>query len=352
MPDLVVAGAGMAGLSAAAEAASQGADVVVLEKGDRPGGSFRLSSGVVWRYRAWEAFRSECPGGDPELQRSVHEGLDDDLAWLERQGAKIVERSTGNPRTTGVRLDPDATVKGLARRLDIRLGTPLEALPDTTPVVLATGGFQASRELVREHITAEAEALVLRATPWSTGDGLRLGLEAGGRTSAGLDELYGRAMPAPPARIDERGFVELAQLYARHATVGAADGTVFEPRAWSEIDVVQWMARQPGAHATFRVANADLSEQVRGRAVAEMIDAAERAGATVRRADGAVEVDVVAGITSTLGGLAVDSSARVADGVWAAGGDVGGISTGGYASGLAAALVLGRIAARSALGVG
>jgi hypothetical protein len=35
--------------------------------------------------------------------------------------------------------------------------------------------------------------------------------------------------------------------------------------------------------------------------------------------------------------------------VWAAGGDVGGIATGGYASGLAAALVLGRIAGASAL---
>ena len=36
-------------------------------------------------------------------------------------------------------------------------------------------------------------------------------------------------------------------------------------------------------------------------------------------------------------------------GVYAAGGDVGGIATGGYASGLAAALVLGRIAAETAV---
>ena len=37
------------------------------------------------------------------------------------------------------------------------------------------------------------------------------------------------------------------------------------------------------------------------------------------------------------------------DGLFAAGADVGGISTGGYASGLAAALVLGRQAAETAL---
>jgi succinate dehydrogenase/fumarate reductase flavoprotein subunit len=62
-----------------------------------------------------------------------------------------------------------------------------------------------------------------------------------------------------------------------------------------------------------------------------------------------VMVETVAGITSTLGGLRIDAEARVTPGVFAAGGDAGGIATGGYASGLAAALVFGRIAARSAL---
>ena len=57
----------------------------------------------------------------------------------------------------------------------------------------------------------------------------------------------------------------------------------------------------------------------------------------------------MAGITTTLGGLASNADARAAPGVYAAGGDAGGIATGGYASGLAAALVLGRVAAASAL---
>ena len=64
--DLVVAGAGMAGLVAAVQAVERGAAVLVLEKGDRPGGSMRLSSGFVWRYRDWERFRAECPAGDEE----------------------------------------------------------------------------------------------------------------------------------------------------------------------------------------------------------------------------------------------------------------------------------------------
>ena len=112
---------------------------------------------------------------------------------------------------------------------------------------------------------------------------------------------------------------------------------------------MQWMARQPGARATFRVSRSLLEERVRERTVGEMVDAAERAGAVVEHRNGAVRVEVVAGITTTLGGLRVDGSAHVADRVWAAGGDVGGIATGGYASGLAAAVVFGRIAAAAAL---
>jgi succinate dehydrogenase/fumarate reductase flavoprotein subunit len=95
---------------------------------------------------------------------------------------------------------------------------------------------------------------------------------------------------------------------------------------------------------------AALGERVGARTVGDMVAAAERAGAPVRREDGAVIVETVAGITSTLGGLRIDARGHVAPGVWAAGGDVGGIATGGYASGLAAALVFGRIAAEAALG--
>ena len=67
-------------------------------------------------------------------------------------------------------------------------------------------------------------------------------------------------------------------------------------------------------------------------------------------------VRVFAGVTHTTGGLRVDERARVlhVDGapipdLFAAGADAGGIFTGGYGSGLAAALVFGRIAAESAL---
>jgi fumarate reductase flavoprotein subunit len=349
--DLVIAGAGMAGLAAAVAARELGADVVVHEKGPRAGGAMLLSSGVIWRHASFDAFRRECPDGDEALQRLVWERLPESLAWLEAHGARVIERETANPRTTGMRFDTRSLTEALGRRAGrVRLSDPLRSLPDATPVVLATGGFPANRELVREHVTPEARWLVLRATPWSTGDGLRLGLEAGGRTTPRLDEIYGRNMPAARVPLRERDFVPLAQLYAHHAVVEGAGGAVYSPRTWSEIDVVQWTARQPGARARYHVDAGALDEQpVPGRSIREMIAAAEQVGARVVRTGARVSVEVVAAVTATLGGLSVDRRAAAAPRVYAAGADVGGISNGGYSSGLAAALVLGRVAAESAL---
>jgi fumarate reductase flavoprotein subunit len=329
--DLVVAGAGMAGLVAAAEARAQGAEVRVVEKLERPGGSMLLSSGVVWRHRELERFRADCPSGDEALQRTLFEQLDADLDWLESLGAPVLARDTGNLLTTGRRFDPPGMCEALLEAADeVRPATELEEVPSGAPVILATGGFQAGRDLVRRHVTPEAEHLLLRASPGSTGDGLRMGLEAGGQASAGMEQIYGRNMPAPPARLPPEEFVGLAQLYARHAEVTNESGERFEPRTWSEIDVLQWTARQPRARAWFRVPDEALGERIRERTVGEMVESAERAGAPVRREAGAVVVETVAGITSTLGGLRIDACARVAPGVFAAGGDAGGIAPGGY----------------------
>jgi succinate dehydrogenase/fumarate reductase flavoprotein subunit len=352
--DLIVAGAGMAGLVAAARAQELGASVTVFEKADSVGGSMRLSSGVVWRYSSFDEFRAQCPDGDVELQGVVHEQLDKGLDWLVGLGAVVTDPSTGNPLTVGRRFDPASLIAALARDLDIRLATPLASLPDAR-CILATGGFQADSWLVREWISAEP--LLLRSGGGSQGDGLRLGLAAGGIYSAGMDQFYGRAMPAVDA-LDPSEWVESAQLYARHAV--AIENSAGRPYPgevdWSELRVVQWMARQPGARAWFVVPDDALSAPTRYGSVSDAIERARRLGARVERRDQGVAVEVVAAITQTLGGLRVDRDGHVlrgdgsaVDGLWAAGGDVGGIATGGYMSNLAAALVIGKRAAESAL---
>ena len=355
---LNIAGAGMAGLAAAARARELGLDVRLLEKGDRVGGSMLLSSCVIWRYRTVEEFREECPGGDPALQQQVIERLDDALAWLRSLAALVVWEETGNPRTVGLRFDPRGLAEALLRAAGVEPELQSAELPDG-PLLLATGGFQGNPALVERHVRPAA-TLRLRANPWSAGDGLELALARDADVSAGLDEFYGRNM----ADVDfsEAEFVPLAQLYGQYATVVNERGVEFfdRPVSWSENDLVQATARQPGALAWYLLDDDALARGVRDRTVAEIASAAPTATAPEELPFAVppgtkLAVRVSPGITHTIGGLRVDPRARVLDragsplpDLYAAGADVGGISTGGYASGLAAALVFGRIAAETA----
>ena len=302
-----------------------------------------LSSCVVWRHLAWEDFRAECPHGDEGLQRLIWERLDDALAWLVSLGAEPVWQDTPNWRTTGMRFDPQALTRLLAR--DVELETPL---PDDVdgPTVLATGGWGKA--------LAEEDGLLLRANAWSDGAGIAYATARGADISGGgWREFYGRAMPAPPARIREEDFVPLSQLYGAWARVYTEQGHEITPSsvAWHESD----LAQRIGPRAWFVLDDDGLVH------AQERVDAARAAGGTVidpaelpfETSPGSrVAVHVAAAVTHTISGLRVDTRARVLaedgspiDGLYAAGVDAGGVATGGYASGLAQALVLGLAAA-------
>jgi hypothetical protein len=337
----------MAGLVAAARARQLGARVNVVEKGDRPGGSMLLSSCVPWRHVDWDEFRRECPGGDERLQGLIWSRLDEALDWLERTAhVEPVWRDTNNPRTTGRRYEPTALTAGLVAsigpdRLSLSAGSDVDVHRHQAPLVLATGGFP-----VR---FARERGLLVRSNPWSEGDGLDHARARGAATAGDLTEVYARAMPAAPATVGERDFVGLSQLYGGRARVLGEEGEEFfpGPPAWHENDLAQAIARRPGGTAWFEL------DEPADPAVA----AARAAGGTVVEEDGRVRVHVIAGITHTLGGLRVDERTRVVredgtpiGGLYAAGVDVGGVASGGYASGLAQALVLGLVAAESAAG--
>ena len=343
----------MAGLAAAARARELGAAPVVFEKGDRAGGSMLLSSGVIWRHRTLADFRSACPQGDPALQARIVEELDDALDWLERHGIEPVRRETGNPLTVGRRYEPRALTDVLVRAAgDVRLQQPFREAD-----VLATGGFGV--RLARER------ALLLRAAPWSEGDGLVFALEHGAARTTGMDEFYGRALPAP---VPEDDLVRASQLYAGHALVLDDEGRDLGDAAWHESDIVQ---RFPNGRAWYLVDARALRQPVRERTVVDLVEAARAAGGDVRPAAELpfeissspklveppfLAIRVYAAVTHTTGGIRIDARARVVDAtgapipaLYAAGADAGGIFTGGYGSGLAAALVYGRIAAETAL---
>jgi len=333
---VLIAGAGMAGLCAGARARELGIHPLLIEKGDRPGGSMLLSSCVIWRHLTFEDFRRECPGGDERLQRTVFDGFDEALEWLVSLGPEVVWEETPNPLTTGKRFDPRSLTGALVRaagevRLEQRLPPEAQA-----PLVLATGGFPV--RYAREH------KLLVRSNPWSEGEGFDFAHARGAEIAGDLQEFYGRAMPAPPAEIREDDYVRLSQLWDGQARFLNEQGEEFfaGPPAWHESDLAQAIARQPGGTAWF-VVSADHRDDPRVVALRE-------AGGTVEAAGAELRLHVAAAVTHTQGGIRVDERARVegVEGLFAAGVDVGGISTGGYSSGLAQALVLGRIAAEEA----
>jgi hypothetical protein len=70
--------------------------------------------------------------------------------------------------------------------------------PDGAPLILAAGSFAADRHLLREDVTENADDVLLRTAPGSTGDARLVGLDAGPHRH-GAGRGYARAIPPPRA---------------------------------------------------------------------------------------------------------------------------------------------------------
>ncbi|QCS44964.1 FAD-dependent oxidoreductase [Natrinema versiforme] len=259
--DIVIAGAGMAGLVTAVRAQQCGADVIVLEKGTRAGGSMYLSGGEVWAYDSIEEVRADIPNGDPVLQELIVESIEDGHEWLEELGVELDPIPSDIPGS-GKKIEPEAFTSRMVdivedNESEIRLGTPVSELRtrdgkiesvvamgsdneplkiETEAVVLATGGFQGNERLVEQFITEHTENLWLRANPWSTGDGLEAAVDIGAKTTKGMSKFYGHNLPAPPASISASDFREAAQYYGPMALALGVDGNRFADETDSEIE--------------------------------------------------------------------------------------------------------------------
>ncbi|HWP28718.1 MAG TPA: FAD-dependent oxidoreductase, partial [Chloroflexota bacterium] len=84
--DVVVVGAGMAGLAAALTAQDAGARVILLEAGDAPGGSAALSAGNLATFGSYDELRQTIPLGEPEQGRLLVETYDAAVRWLAALG--------------------------------------------------------------------------------------------------------------------------------------------------------------------------------------------------------------------------------------------------------------------------
>ena len=218
--DVVVVGAGFAGMCAALEAAEKGAKVVLLEKRPRPDGTTVYSSGWVAcvgsRFNKHhtedneEAFFNDMMKlsgyrSDPKLIRVYAKEAGKGVDWLADHGTpfKLWENLPA-PELSRCVISPGDGITGgsmlircLLKALNERkvpihyntkavelIHTPtfeVEGVSCVTPkgrvnymarggVILTTGGYGANQAMVDAYIGPWASRLIVRGSPWNTGE--------------------------------------------------------------------------------------------------------------------------------------------------------------------------------------
>jgi succinate dehydrogenase/fumarate reductase flavoprotein subunit len=251
MVDLLVFGGGMAGMSAAARACSNGASVVLVEKGPAIGGS-AMYAGFIWTAPTVEVMREINPDADPALSARVVEHYGEALDWVRSLGAAVAEPVTvlgyGRGCATDmanylmacerlVRERGELLVAATAQRLlfedgavvgaEIRDSSGVQRVIRARSTLLATGGFGGDPALRAEHIHPLAADLPLRANPHSVGDGLRLGLSVGAAFGPPDAGFYGHLIPSKVAYDNPYEFTDLTFYHSEHGVLLNLEGRRF-----------------------------------------------------------------------------------------------------------------------------
>ena len=223
--DVLVMGSGTAGLSAAIAAAEAGANVLVIEKQDIPGGSAVTSAGIVYApvdesdKAAMVQYYMDRAGGNANevLLTFYADNALDTIAWLESLGVQwlmtVPAGTAPEPRARfsmtaeGVGMTGAALVNPMLEKLNalgvevlcgVR-GTELLVGDDgaitgakaegktadyeitAKSVILATGGFDASKEM-KARYSPVAENDFPLSSKGNVGDGINMGMAIGAAT--------------------------------------------------------------------------------------------------------------------------------------------------------------------------
>jgi tricarballylate dehydrogenase len=224
--DVLIIGDGIAGCTTAITAHEAGAKVLIIDKApaDVPHGNTHFSGGSFRRagteYSA-DRFYNDIVSlsgnrADPELTRIVVDNSAQARDWLAELGVpwtspkRTAERANqADQRGTGLA----ASLRRAVRERSIPVLNETEALRliqengrvcgvvvkeksgeqreiRAGAVAIATGGFGANPEMVKRYLGAGATNLVLRGSPFNTGDGLRMA-EAVGAPLDWMDDFHG-----------------------------------------------------------------------------------------------------------------------------------------------------------------
>lgn len=448
MSRVVVVGGGLAGWTAAVSAVERGASVTLVERSNRrPGwGNSVISGGALHAILrdprdepdelAAQLLEESDGHSDPEVVRAWAANAARTVDWIEAHGATLLRADEPHRRalfspvretvpglrhrgfgtgefllTLAARLQDrggeilqPARATGLAPnangtwRVTVRRGVSTTEHLDADAVILADGGFQGSRALLRKYIGTDQ--VKRRATASSVGDALNMGLSVGAAI-INMEGFYGHLLARDSLTDDTLWPYPILDLVAAAGIVVGSDGRRIVDEAdngvgttnavahsddplgyWVIVDDDAWTTAgrigvtPPNPHLDERnatVVHAATLEDLAGRAGISLDglrtsidevghhphDAHPPRSAPVRIAAAPFHaLAVVAGVTFTFGGLRVDGHARVLDtagrpipGLFAAGGTMGGLHGGpraGYGGGLLEAAVFGLLAGETA----
>jgi succinate dehydrogenase/fumarate reductase flavoprotein subunit len=272
-----------------------------------------LSNGIIWSFARTDDVRARLDEGATALQDLVVEQLPAGFDWLAAHGVQLqpeqryfgygIGRPASGAQMTAALCDAlrerGATLLAGAgaQQLLTQDGSVTGALAfgaegaiacTAGSVILATGGFQGNAELLARYVTPHAQAMYLRANPWSTGDGLLAALAVGAATTPALGTFYGHAMTAPPARFGADRFQEMSHKYGTMAVALNLEGRRFadESAGTGEETLNIAIARQPQATAAyvFDAATAERPYEA-GPLARVIVERARQAGGPVVQAD-------------------------------------------------------------------
>lgn len=336
--DVVVVGAGFAGMCAALEAAEQGAKVVLLEKMNRPDGATVYSSG--WIAAVGSRFQKNHPDtedaffndmmklsgyrSDPELIKVYATEAGKGIDWLADHGTPFyLWENLPAPELSRCLISPGEGITGGSKlirclmsalekkNVPIRYNTKavelihndcfkVEGVSCITPegrvafkakggVILTTGGYGANQSMVNQYIGPWASRLIVRGSPWITGENIIMANQVMAKL-VNMDQFY--AGPITPT--DHANPSPL--MHAGYGIQVNSQGQRFVPETWLQVPKAKAIAERTPDNMSYMLIGQDADKN--SNILTNTIQRFARLGFQVYKGNTIEEVAKAAGVPS------------------------------------------------------